>query len=633
MTNDDFKAFAPSIPTEPGIYKYLDAQGVILYVGKAKNLKNRLSSYFGDKKYQQAKTKVLVRNAHHIEFTIVETEHDALLLENTLIKKHQPRYNVMLKDEKSPLIYICIKGERFPRVFLTRKTFKDGSTYFGPYLQKFRVEQIAELIRKLFQLRTCALDLSVQNIDKKKFKPCLEFHIKNCAAPCIALETEERYNRKIEQIKNILKGNFTAVRNHLKEEMAAAAEAMRFEQAQVLKEKLLLFEDYQGKSTVVNPNIRDVDVFSIASDEKEAFVNYLKVANGAVIQTYTLTLTKNLDEDQETLLVFAIQVLREKFNSTTTEIIVPFEVVIPTPDPSPEGEGRRRGLRDDVTSPLPFGGGAGGGVVITIPKIGDKKKLLELSEKNVQYHLLQKKKQAMNATGKQTSAERILRTLQADLHMEAVPLWLECFDNSNLHGTNAVSSCVVFKNAKPSKRDYRHYNVKTVEGPNDFATMEEVVARRYKRLIAEGAGLPQLVIIDGGKGQLSAAMSSIRALGLEGQMTVIGIAKRLEEIFFPDDPVPALISKKSESLKLIQQARDEAHRFGITFHRDQRSRHFIKSELTEIPGIGSKTAEKLLAHFGSLARVREAMPTEVENLVGKAAAGKVAAYFAEQAKP
>ena len=598
MTNDDFKAFAPSIPTDPGIYKYIDAEGVILYVGKAKNLRNRLSSYFGDKKHQLAKTKVLVRHAHHIEFTIVETEHDSLLLENSLIKKHQPRYNVMLKDEKSPLIYICIKHERFPRVFLTRKTFKDGSTYFGPYLQKFRVEQIAELIRKLFQLRTCQLDLSVQNIDKKKFKPCLEFHIKNCAAPCIALETEETYNRKIEQIKNILKGNFAAVKTHLKEEMQRMAEAMQFEQAQLLKEKLLLFEDYQGKSTVVNPSIRDVDVFSIADDEKEAFVNYLKVVNGAIINTYTLTLTKNLDEDREMMLAFAIPLLREKFNSITTELIVPFEVVLPESD-----------------------------LLITIPKIGDKKKLLELSEKNVQYHLLQKKKQAMNATGKQTSAERILRTLQADLHMEAVPLWIECFDNSNLHGTNAVSSCVVFKNAKPSKRDYRHYNVKTVEGPNDFATMEEVVMRRYKRLIAEGAGLPQLVIIDGGKGQLGAAMSSIRALGLEGQMTVVGIAKRLEEIFFPDDPVPALINKKSESLKLIQQARDEAHRFGITFHRNQRSRDFIKTELTEIPGIGEKTAQKLLAHFGSLARVREAEMGEVEKLVGKSAAGKVQQYF------
>ncbi|MFN0036146.1 MAG: excinuclease ABC subunit UvrC [Saprospiraceae bacterium] len=617
MTNDDFKAFAPSIPTDPGIYRYVDAEGTILYVGKAKNLRNRLASYFGEKKYQLAKTKVLVRHAHHIEFMIVETEHDALLLENTLIKKHQPRYNVMLKDEKSPIIYICIKAERFPRVFLTRKAFKDGSTYFGPYLQRFRVEQIAELIRKLFQLRTCQLNLSVENISKNKFKPCLEYHIKNCAAPCVALESEESYNRKIEQIKNILKGNFAAVKNHLKEEMARAASEMKFEQAQVLKEKLALFEDYQGKSTVVNPAIRDVDVFSIADDEKEAFVNYLKVVNGAIIHTYTLTLTKNLDEDRGMMLVLAIQHLRERFGSITQELIVPFEIIIPNQLP-------------ESLVPKESGSGSSEQVTITVPKIGDKKKLLELSEKNVQYHLLQKKKQAMNATGKQTSAERILRTLQADLHMEAAPLWIECFDNSNLHGTNPVSSCVVFKNAKPSKRDYRHFNVKTVEGPNDFASMEEVVLRRYQRLIGEGAGLPQLVIIDGGKGQLSAAMKSIRALGLEGQMTVVGIAKRLEEIYFPDDPVPAHINKKSESLKLIQQARDEAHRFGITFHRNQRSRDFIKTGLTEIPGIGKKTAEKLLAHFGSLARVREAESAEVVKLVGKAAAGKVAGYFAIQ---
>ena len=602
MTNEQFKSFSPTIPTDPGIYKFVDPEGVILYVGKAKNLRNRLSSYFGDKKYQLAKTKALVRNASHIEFTIVETEYDALLLENTLIKKHQPRYNVMLKDEKSPLIYICIKSERFPRVFLTRKPVRDGSTYFGPYLQKFRVEQITELIRKLFQLRTCSLLLSVENIDKKKFKPCLEYHIKNCAAPCVAFETEEAYNRKVEQIKNILKGNFAAVKAHLKEEMMRAAEDMRFEHAHTLKEKLTLFEDYQGKSTVVNPAIRDVDVFSIADDDKEAIVNYLKVINGAIIHTYTLTLTKNLDEDRETLLLYAIQHLRERFNSITKEIIVPF-------DPSPE----------DAPVSTEW--------IFTVPKIGDKKKLLELSEKNVQYHLLQKKRQAANATGKQTAAERILRTLQSDLNMDRLPLWLECFDNSNLHGTNPVSSCVVFRNAKPAKRDYRHFNVKTVEGPNDFATMEEVVFRRYKRLISEGAGLPQLIIIDGGKGQLGAAMKSIRALGIENDVTVVGIAKRLEEIYFPDDPVPAHINKKSESLKLIQQARDEAHRFGLTFHRNQRSRNFLRTELTEISGIGEKTAEKLLQHFGSLARVREATGETLESVAGKAVADKIRRYF------
>ena len=603
MTTEQFKAFFPTIPLLPGIYKFLDAEGTILYVGKAKNLRNRLSSYFGEKKHTTAKTKALTRHADHIEFTIVETETDALLLENTLIKKHQPRYNVMLKDEKSPLVYICIKKERFPRVFLARKTIKDGSTYFGPYLSKFRVEQITVLIRKLFQLRTCNLFLSEENIAKGKFKPCLEYHIKNCAAPCVGYETEEAYNAKIEQIKNILRGNFAAVKTHLREEMQRLAENLQFEQAQAMKEKLALFEDYQGKSTVVNPNIRDVDVFAIADDDKEAFVNYLKVVNGAVIHTYTLTLTKNLDEDRETLLVFAIQELLNKFNSNPPEIIVPTPVALP-------------GLEDTT---------------ITVPKIGDKKKLLELSEKNVQYHLLQKKKQALGATGRQTPAERILRTLQADLNMTEVPLHLECFDNSNIHGTNPVSSCVVFRNAKPSKRDYRHYNVKTVEGPNDFASMEEVVYRRYKRLLAEGQSLPQLIIIDGGKGQLSAAMKSLRALDLEGKVTVIGIAKKLEEIYFPDDSVPLHINKKSESLKLIQQARNEAHRFAITFHRDQRSRNFIKTELTGIAGIGEKTAEKLLTHFGSLARVREAEHAAIEQLIGKAAAEKLRKHFEEAA--
>ncbi len=603
MTTEQFKAFFPTIPLLPGIYKFLDAEGTILYVGKAKNLRNRLSSYFGEKKHTTAKTKALTRHADHIEFTIVETETDALLLENTLIKKHQPRYNVMLKDEKSPLVYICIKKERFPRVFLARKTIKDGSTYFGPYLSKFRVEQITVLIRKLFQLRTCNLFLSEENIAKGKFKPCLEYHIKNCAAPCVGYETEEAYNAKVEQIKNILRGNFAAVKTHLREEMQRLAENLQFEQAQAMKEKLALFEDYQGKSTVVNPNIRDVDVFAIADDDKEAFVNYLKVVNGAVIHTYTLTLTKNLDEDRETLLVFAIQELLNKFDSNPPEIIVPMPVALP-------------GLEDTT---------------ITVPKIGDKKKLLELSEKNVQYHLLQKKKQALGATGRQTPAERILRTLQADLNMTEVPLHLECFDNSNIHGTNPVSSCVVFRNAKPSKRDYRHYNVKTVEGPNDFASMEEVVYRRYKRLLAEGQSLPQLIIIDGGKGQLSAAMKSLRALDLEGKVTVIGIAKKLEEIYFPDDSVPLHINKKSESLKLIQQARNEAHRFAITFHRDQRSRNFIKTELTGIAGIGEKTAEKLLTHFGSLARVREAEHAAIEQLIGKAAAEKLRKHFEEAA--
>ncbi len=599
MTTEQFRAFSPSVPTEPGIYKYLDAGGLILYVGKAKNLRNRLNSYFGDKKNQTAKTRALIKHADRIEFTIVETEQDALLLENTLIKKFQPRYNVMLKDEKSPLHYICIKKERFPRVWMVRKAFRDGSTYFGPYTSGKRAAQIAELIRKLFQLRTCQLNLTAENIEKGKFKVCLEYHIKNCKGPCCGFELEEDYNQKIEQIKNMLKGNFAAVKSHLRLEMQRAAERMEFEAAQGFKEKLGLFEDYQGKSTVVSTTIKDVDVFAIATDEKEAFVSYLKVVNGAIINTFTLTLTKNLDEEPADLLYFGINNLREKFTSITEEVIVPFELEFPNEK-----------------------------IVVTVPKIGDKKKLLELAEKNVQYHALQKRREEMNQTGRQMATERILRTLQSDLQMVEVPFHIECFDNSNIHGTNPVSSCVVFRNAKPAKRDYRHYNVKTVEGPNDFATMEEVVFRRYKRLLAESSPLPQLILIDGGKGQLSAAVKSLKALGILDKVVVVGIAKRLEEIFFPDDPVPLYINKKSESLKLIQQARNEAHRFAITFHRDQRSRNFLKTELTDIPGIGEKTAQRLLTEFGSVARLREAQSVDVEKVVGKSAAKKVAEFFA-----
>jgi excinuclease ABC subunit C len=599
MTTEEYRAFSPTIPTDPGIYKYLDDAGIILYVGKAKNLKNRLNSYFvGDKKNQTAKTRALLKHADHIEFTIVETEQDALLLENTLIKKFQPRYNVMLKDEKSPLVYICIKKERFPRVFPSRRVIRDGSVYFGPYIAKQRAFQITELIRKLWQLRNCNLLLSEENISKNKFKVCLEYHIKNCGGGCCGHETEESYNEKIEQIKNMLKGNFSAVKNHLKAEMQSASENLQFEKAQQFKDKLSIFEDYQGKSTVVSTTIRDVDVFAIATDEKEAFISYLKVVNGAIINTYNLTLTKNLDEDEVDLLYFGINNLREKFNSITEEVIIPFEMEFPNEK-----------------------------IEVTVPKIGDKKKLLELADKNAKYTVLQKRKIEMNQMGKQTSTERILRTLQADLQMTEVPFHIECFDNSNIQGTNPVSSCVVFKNAKPAKRDYRHYNVKTVVGANDFATMEEVVYRRYKRLLAESAPLPQLILIDGGKGQLASAVKSLTALGILDKVVVVGIAKRLEEIFFPNDGVPLYINKKSESLKLIQQARNEAHRFAITFHRDQRSRNFIKTELTDIPGIGAVSAQKLLVGFGSVTRLKEADPSEIEKLIGKAGAKKVAAFF------
>lgn len=598
MTTNDYKNIADTLPKQPGVYKFIDEGDVILYVGKAKNLKKRLASYFGKRKDRAHKTRVLVKNARRIEYTILESEADALLLENTLIKKYQPRYNVMLKDGKS-YNYICIKKERFPRVFITRKVIKDGSTYFGPYTSKMRLKIILDLIKQLFPLRTCSFNLSKNNIRQGKFKVCLEYHIKNCQGPCENLEDEKSYNEKIRQVKNILKGHFSAVVKHFKEEMRRRAENLEFEKAQLIKEKLTAFEDYQGKSTVVSTTIRDADVFSIAANEKEAFVNYLKIVNGAIIHAHTQELVKNLDDEEEAdLLAYTIMALRERFNSIAPELIVPYELELPEE-----------------------------GLQITVPKIGDKRKLLDLSEKNVKYYLLQKQKQEASRARKQTSAERILRTLQKDLQMEDLPMHLECFDNSNIQGSHPVASCVVFKNAKPSKKDYRHFNIKTVQGPDDFASMEEVVHRRYRRLIQEGESLPQLVIIDGGKGQLNAAMKSIKILGLQDKITVVGIAKKLEEIFFPDDPVPLYIDKKSESLKLIQQARNEAHRFAITFHRDQRSRNFTSTELTNIPGIGDKTAQKLLSHFGSVKKIKEAPPGELVKVAGVAIAEKVRAYF------
>ncbi|MCB0554845.1 MAG: excinuclease ABC subunit C [Phaeodactylibacter sp.] len=599
MTTNEFKTIADTVPKQPGVYRFMDEDGTILYVGKAKDLRSRVSSYFGDRRDRAHKTRVLVKNAHHLEFTIVETEADALLLENTLIKKYQPRYNVMLRDDKS-YSYICIKNERFPRVFITRRVVKDGSTYFGPYTSKSRIKIILDLIKRLFPLRTCSYNLSQDNIEAGKFKVCLEYHIKNCMGPCEGLESEAAYQDRADQVKNILRGNFGAVKAHFKTLMETYAENLEFEKAHQIKEKFSAFEDYQAKSTVVSTTIRDVDVFSIASEEKEAYINYIKVVNGAIIHTHTQELVKNLDDEEQELLEYAIPVIRERFNSIATEIILPFEVQLEE------------------------------GLQANIPKIGDKRKLLELSEKNVKYYLLQKQKQRASQTRKQTSAERILRTLQKDLQMDEVPLHLECFDNSNIQGSHPVASCVVFKNAKPSKKDYRHFNIKTVEGPNDFASMEEVVQRRYRRLIDEGEPLPQLIIIDGGKGQLSAAAASLERLGILDKVTVIGIAKRLEEIFFPGDSIPLYIDKKSESLKLIQQARNEAHRFAITFHRNKRSQHFTTTELTNIPGVGEKTAQKLLSHFGSVKRLRNALATEIAEVSSMGVAKKVKEYFKGQ---
>ena len=599
MKTEDFKAISETIPHEPGVYRFLDEEGTILYVGKAKSLKNRLSSYFGDKKHTQYKTVLLTRNAHHIEFTVVETEHDALLLENSLIKKFQPRYNVMLKDGKS-YTYICIKNELFPRVFFTRKMIRDGSVYFGPYTSKYRVNILLEIIRKLFQLRTCSYQFTTEGIARGKFKVCLEYHIKNCLGPCEGFETEQNYMAKIDQVKNILKGNLGNVKKYITDTMKEHAENLEFEQAQMLKEKLIAFEDYQSSSTVVSTTIKDIDVFAIVTDETMAYVNYLKIVNGTLVNTDIAEMQMNLDDDPADLLSFVIPTIRERFESNAPEVVVP--ILITLPDPK---------------------------IVITVPQIGDKKKLLELAETNIDYFIRQKKRDEISHQKKVSSSERILTTLKNDLQMDVMPLHIECFDNSNLQGTNPVSSCVVFKNAKPSNKDYRHFNVKTVVGPDDFASMQEVVFRRYKRLLAESKPLPQLIIIDGGKGQLSSAVSSLEQLGILDKVTVIGIAKKLEEIFFPGDSIPLYINKKSESLKLIQQARNEAHRFAISFHRDQRSKNFLGTQLTNIPGIGKVTAEKLLKKFGSIQRVKDADLAEVEALIGKANTKKVLEFITE----
>ncbi len=586
MKTQDYKHIAHTIPTQPGVYRFIDAQDTIIYVGKAKVLRKRIASYFGSTKNQAFRTRTMVKNAKRIEYTVVETEQDALLLENTLIKKFQPRYNVMLKDGKS-YTYLCVKKEPFPRVFFTRKVIKDGSKYFGPYTSKWKMNQILEIIKNLFPLRTCNYALTPSNIKAGKFKVCLEYHLNNCHGPCIGQESEEDYDEKIQQIKNILGGNFKSVKEYIRSEMSTYAEHLQFEEAEIMKKKLTLFKAYQSKSTVVSVNIRDVDIFSIDTDDQWAYINYLKVVHGAIINTETVEVKMNLDSDPRDILSYVIPELRQQYNSIAPEILVAQTISLPNPE-----------------------------IKITIPKIGDKKKLLDLSQKNLKYFLLQKKKSLANKAQKQTAAQRILKTLQTDLNMETLPLHIECFDNSNIQGSHPVASCVVFRNAKPFKKDYRHFNIKTVIGPDDFASMAEVVYRRYSRMIKEQQKLPQLIIIDGGKGQLSAAMDSIRKLNIEKKVTVIGIAKRLEEIFFPDDSIPLYINKKSESLKLIQQARNEAHRFAITFHRTKRSQHFVTSALETIPGIGHKTAQKLLSHFGSNKRILQASIEDIAALIG-----------------
>jgi excinuclease ABC subunit C len=583
------------LPDQPGIYQYFDQSGKIIYVGKAKNLKKRVASYF-TKNHDNRKTAMLVRNIADIRHLIVETEQDALLLENNLIKKYQPRYNIRLKDDKT-YPWIVIKNERFPRVFQTRNVVRDGSVYFGPYTSVLMVRTLLELFRKLFKLRNCKLNLNEEQIRQGKFKVCLEYHIGNCQAPCIGLIEHDRYMNNIDQIKEILKGNISGVIKYLKDLMREYSVDLKFEEAAVIKEKLDLLETFQSRSTVVSNTISDVDVFTIDQDDAFAYVNYLKIIRGAVMQTYTMEIKKVLDESPEEILEFAIIEIRQKIFSNAKEILVPIKIGI-------ELEG----------------------VKFQIPKQGDKKKLVELSERNAKYYRLEKQKhQMISKTERNTN--RILETMQKDLQLKVQPIHIECFDNSNLQGTNPVSSCVVFRNGRPSKKDYRHFNVKTVFGPNDFASMEEIVFRRYKRLIDEEHSLPQLIVIDGGKGQLGAALNALEKLNLRGKISIIGIAKRLEEIYFPDDSVPLYLDKNSETLKIIQQLRDEAHRFGITFHRNKRSSEFLKSELKTITGIGEKSISALLKRFKSVENLKNQAFDAVASEIGDSKARLIFDFY------
>ncbi len=595
----DYREELKKIPHRPGVYQYFDKNDELIYIGKAKDLRNRVGSYFVNESQLNGKTRVLVRKINRISFTIVDTEIDAWLLENSLIKKHKPRYNVLLKDDKT-YPWIVIKNEPFPRVFWTRQYVKDGSRYYGPYPSVGMMHIVLDLIRELFPLRTCNLALTQENIRKGKFKICLEYQIGNCKGPCEGYQSEDDYDQNLRDIKDILNGKIAIVTNRLKESISAAVVALDFERAQAIKAKLDKLDNYQSKSTVVNSSITNVDVFSIASDDGYAFVNYLKVMNGVIIQTQTLEMRRRLDETEQELLSLAIPEIRERFKSLSREIIVPFELDI-------EENERIR---------------------FTVPKLGEKKKLLELSQKNVAFfrkeRLLQYEK-----LNPDVRTERILKQMQKDLRMNVLPQHIECFDNSNIQGNYPVSAIVVFKDAKPSKKDYRHFNVKTVEGPNDFATMEEAVFRRYRRLLDEGQSLPQLIIIDGGKGQLGAALKSLRLLGIERQVTVIGIAKRLEELFYPGDQYPLYLDKKSETLKVIQHLRDEAHRFGITFHRNQRSRKTFVSELENIPGIGKTTVEKLLKEFKSVKKVRELSDEELKKVLNLKQIKALRDYFSK----
>jgi excinuclease ABC subunit C len=594
MSKPSLQLQLQTIPNSPGVYQYYDKDDTLLYVGKAKNLKKRVSSYF-QKQHDSGKTRVLVKKIASIKHIVVPTETDALLLENNLIKKYQPRYNVMLKDDKT-YPWICVKNERFPRVFSTRNVYKDGSEYFGPYTSGKTVKTLLDLIKGLYPLRTCNYDLSKEKIEAGKYKVCLEYHLKNCLGPCEGHQTEASYQEQIKAIRQILKGNFKESLQAFKTQMKEHAANMQFEDAQRIKEKIEILENYQAKSTIVNPKISNVDVFTVVSDSSYGYVNFLQLSYGAIIRSHTLELKKKLDETDAELLELAAVEIRNKFNSQSKEIYVPFSINI------------------------------GEGIKVTIPKLGDKKRLVELSERNAKFYRQERFKQ-VKITDPDRHANRIMKQMKTDLRLSKEPRHIECFDNSNIQGSNPVAACVVFKNGKPSKKEYRHFNIKTVEGPDDFASMEEVVHRRYKRMLDENQPLPQLIIIDGGKGQLSSALKSLEVLGLRGKIAIVGIAKRLEELYFPDDPIPLYLDKKSETLKIIQQLRNEAHRFGITFHRKKRSQAMINTELEMIDGIGEKTANQLLKHFKSVKRIKQASLEDIVKVIGAAKAQKIYEAF------
>ena len=587
-TSDYLKGIVSNLPEKPGIYQYLNSEGTIIYVGKAKNLKRRVYSYFS-KEHEPGKTRILVSKIADIRYIVVNTEEDALLLENNLIKKYKPRYNVLLKDDKT-YPSICVNNEYFPRVYKTRRIVRDGSTYYGPYSHLPSMYALLDLVKHLYPIRTCHLNLTPENIRAGKFKVCLEYHIKNCAGPCVGLMAHDEYLKNIAEVKEILKGNTQEISKALFDKMQELASELKFEEAHKIKEKYELIENYRAKSEVVSSILHNIDVFSIADDDKSAFINYLHITNGSINQAFTFEYKKRLNETTEELLSLGIIEMRERYKSLSKEIIVPFEMDIEL-----------------------------NGVTFTVPQRGDKKKLLELSQMNVKQYKVDRLKQAEKLNPEQRSI-RIMKKMQSDFQMKELPMHIECFDNSNIQGAYPVASCVVFKKAKPSKKDYRHFNIKTVEGPNDFASMEEIVYRRYKRLLDEEQPLPQLVIVDGGKGQLSSAQKIFTELNLTGRVTLIGIAKKLEEIFFPGDPYPLYLDKNSESLKVIQHLRDEAHRFGITFHRNKRSKGQTKSALDELKGIGEKTKTALLKEFKSVKRIQEASFEEVSAIVGEAKA-------------